>query len=472
MKKTMYITTTLPYVNALPHIGFAMEIIFADAVARYQKKNGVDVFLNTGTDEHGMKVYRKALEEKRDINEYVDYYASKYQDQIKNLSIMEDINFVRTTDIHHKKATKEFWKLSLKNGDIYKKNYRVKYCVGCELEITDSELVDDVCPIHPTTKIEFIDEENYFFRWSKYQDRLLKFYKDNPDFVYPEKRFNEVIRFVENGLEDFSISRLKEKMPWGVDVPDDDSHVMYVWFDALVNYISVIGWPDDEEKFTKYWPGVVIAGKDNVRQQSAMWVAMLFSVGLPPPEKIIIHGFINVDGQKMSKSLGNVIEPNTLIEKYGTDAFRFFCLKLLNFYEDSDYSDSRMLGGYNAYLANGIGNLVARILKMSEDNNVPTPELIDQFDPEYSDRMEKFDVGGAIDYLLSSIKNLDQRIQKEEPFKMIKENKEDGVKLISELVLDLYSVACMLEPIMPKTSQIIKEGILQNKKPLNLFERK
>lgn len=233
--QSVYITTTLPYVNSDPHIGFALEIVQADVIARYYKLLGHEVFFNTGTDEHGTKIYRNALERGLDTQTYVDQYAEKFKGLVALLGLCPDINFIRTTDTHHKLAAQAFWKKCEQAGDIYKKNYSVKYCVGCELQKTDSELVDGKCALHPTTPIELIAEENYFFRFSKYQKPLLELYEKRPDFVLPESRLNEIKAFVSRGLQDFSISRLKSKMPWGIEVPGDSTQVMYVWFDALVN---------------------------------------------------------------------------------------------------------------------------------------------------------------------------------------------------------------------------------------------
>src|SRR4030042_3761244 len=239
-----YVTTTLPYVNDKPHIGFALEIIQADVVARYHSLSGDDVFFNFGTDEHGQKIYQKALEKKKAPQKYVDEYAKKFDSLKKSLNLSYN-NFIRTTDEHHIKASQEIWKRCLENGYIAKGIYKAKYCVGCELEKQDSELVDNKCPLHSNQEIEVIEEENYFFKFSKFQDELLELYKKYPDFVIPQHRLKEITNFVSSGLQDFSVSRLKEKMPWGIPVPGDDKHVMYVWFDALVNYISALGWPDN-----------------------------------------------------------------------------------------------------------------------------------------------------------------------------------------------------------------------------------
>src|SRR5574343_404946 len=326
--KNYYITTTLPYVNAEPHVGFALEIIRADVIARFKKKQGFDVFFNTGTDEHGAKVHRNAVSLGTDTQKYVDDLSSKFKDLLPVLGISSDITFTRTTDKNHIKSAQEFWKRCKENGFIYKKNYKIKYCVGCELEKTESELVDGKCSLHPLMNIEEIDEENYFFKFSEFQKSLLELYENNKDLVVPSFRYNEIKSFVNMGLQDFSISRLKTKMPWGVEVPDDTDQVMYVWFDALVNYISSIGWPNDMDKFNKYWTNadniVQYCGKDNLRQQSAMWQAMLLSVGIPNTKQIVIDGFVTGEGGlKMSKSLGNVINPVDIVKEYGTDALRY-----------------------------------------------------------------------------------------------------------------------------------------------------
>ncbi|MEK7522016.1 MAG: methionine--tRNA ligase, partial [Patescibacteria group bacterium] len=354
-KKYFYITTTAPYVNADPHIGFALEIIQADVIARFKRLQDYEVAFGFGTDEHGLKIYQKALEQKKDPLKYCDEYAKKFDDLKKMLNLSVNY-FMRTTDPKHVKAAQEFWTRCFNNDDIYKKNYKTKYCIGCELEKTDSELVDNKCPIHPKLKIEIIEEENYFFRFSKYQKKLLKLYQEQTDFVLPSYRLKEIYDFVKKGLEDFSVSRLKKKMPWGVDVPNDPEHVMYVWFDALIYYISTLGWPKDEKNFNDFWPVVQVAGKDNLRQQSAIWQAMLMSAGLPNSKQIFIHGFITSDGQKMSKSLGNVVNPFDLIKKYGIDAVRYYLLREIPPADDGDYSEKRMNEVYSSDLANELGN--------------------------------------------------------------------------------------------------------------------
>lgn len=468
-----YLTTTLPYVNAEPHIGFGIEIVQADAIARYRRLMKDEVFFNTGTDEHGQKIYQKAVEAGKDPQQYTDEYAATFVDLKEALNLSYDA-FIRTTDPAHKAAAQEFWKRCDAAGDIYKKAYKVKYCVGCELEKTDSELVDGKCPLHPNMEVQVIDEENYFFKFSKYAEKLMQLYEDNPDFVIPQFRLNEIKSLIQKeGLQDFSISRLKSKMAWGVPVPGDEEQVMYVWFDALVSYISTLGWPDDAEgKFKDFWPGIQFAGKDNLRQQTAMWQAMLMSAGLPNTKQIMIHGFVSVDGAKMSKSLGNVISPLDLVKKYGTDATRYIFLRHINPFEDTDVSWAKFDEWYNANLANGLGNLVARIMKLAEDNlDAPITAPPVSVPEEYKMALNTFEFHKAMDIVWDKIQLLDQKITIEEPFKVIKADKERGKQLIADLVADLYHISRLLDAPMPDTHQKIKAAILANKKPDNLFAR-
>lgn len=475
MRKSFYVTTTLPYVNADPHIGFALEAVHADILVRYHSLLGEDVFFNTGTDEHGLKIYRQAQSAGAPAQKYVDEYAEKFKQLQPTLNLWEGLNFIRTTDEHHKKAAQEFWRLCEKNGDIYKKNYKIKYCVGCELEKTDSELNDrGRCPLHSNQELEIIEEENYFFRFSRYQKSLLGFYDKNPEFVVPDFRFNEIKAFVERGVEDFSVSRLKEKMPWGVEVPGDPAQIMYVWFDALINYISAIGWPTDTEKFQKWWPVVQLAGKDQIRQQAAMWQAMLMSAKLPQSKQIVIHGFITSGGQKMSKSLGNVINPFDIVKEYGTDALRYYLARHIHPFEDSDFTMEKFKEVYNANLANGLGNLVSRIMKLAEDNleNPIEPPPPAPFPQEYVKAIEAYEFNRAMDFIWNRVQKLDERITTEEPFKLVKKNPEAGKKIISELATELYWIGRMLFPFMPETNIHIKATIKENKKPKNLFPRR
>lgn len=477
-KKPFYITTTLPYVNAEPHVGFAMELIRADAIARYKKLQGYDVFFNTGTDEHGQKLFDGAQAKGMEPQAYVDQYAQSFKKLLPALGIMSDVHFIRTTDRQHIEAAQAFWKLCDQHGYIYKKEYKIKYCVGCELEKTESELVDGRCPIHPNRELEIREEENYFFKWSEFEDNLLDFYEKNPNFVTPDFRFNEIKEFVKRGLQDFSISRLKEKMSWGIPVPGDNDHVMYVWFDALTNYISTLGWPENRDQFEKFWKEgtpVQYAGKDNLRQQSAMWQAMLMAAGLPNSDRIIINGFITgAGGIKMSKSLGNVINPVDIVGEYGTDALRYYLLREVSSFEDSPFTMELFTQAYNANLVNGIGNLTSRVMKLAEDN-LDQPILLPDmdFDTEYIHAFDVFDIKKATDYVWENISNLDQFMERERPFSVIKTDTDKGKDLIRESVKALANIARHLEPLLPETAAMIHDAIRQNKKPeIPLFQRK
>ncbi len=478
MKKVFYLTTTLPYVNADLHMGHALEFVRADIIARYKKLQGYDVYFNTGTDEHGLKIYEKAVEKGVSAQEFVDESFLRFKDSVQIFGMDPDLHFIRTTDDRHVRTATEFWKRVYDNGYIYKKNYEAKYCVGCEETKSDSDLENGECPVHPGRELEIIEEENYFFKYSEFGAKLLELYSKNPSFVVPDFRFNEIKAFVERGLQDFSISRLKSKMPWGLPVPGDEAHVMYVWFDALTSYISTLGWPDNTENFEKYWVGgtpTQYCGKDNLRFQSAMWQAMLMAAGLPNSHQIVINGFITADhGVKMSKTLGNVVDPVDIVKEYGTDALRYFLAKEISSFEDSPFTMERFKDAYNSGLANGLGNLSSRILTLSEKYLDKCPEIPKQDDfTEYFAILETFDIKKATDYIWNEISELDKFIQETEPFKVVKVDVEKGKALITDMVVRLYRIARMLNPIMPETNEKLKKLIKDNKKPeIPLFMRK
>ena len=476
MTKTFYITTPIYYVNSDPHIGSAYTTIAADILARWNKLLGGKVFFLTGTDEHGQKIWEKAQEAEEDTQAYVDRHAESVKKLKKVLNLSYD-NFVRTTDEHHKKAAQELWRRCEASGDIDKRKYKGLYCVGCEKFLQTRDLDEDgKCPFHPSKDPIELEEENYFFKLSKYQN-FLEEYLRRPDVIIPLHRLEEPKRFVANGLEDFSISREKEKLPWGVPVPNDDDQVMYVWFDALTNYISTLGWPEDSEgKFQALWQDgdtLQIAGKDQIRFQSIMWPAMLKSAGIEPPDRVFYHGFINSGGQRMSKSIGNVISPNELVEKYGTDATRYLLLRHVHPFDDTDVTWERLDEWYTANLVNGLGNLVARVMKLAEthlDAPIVRPEA-GGFPKEYTDRIDEFRMDQSLDYVWRRIGDLDEKITATEPFKLVKEDEEKGKTLIAELAQELYLIGRLLNSFMPETNMAIKEAVLANEKPENLFPR-
>ena len=481
--KNFYITTTLPYVNAAPHIGFALEIVQADVIARSQRKRGKEVFFNTGTDEHGLKIYQKALDEKKNPQVYCDEYAAKFGLLKEKLNLSYN-NFIRTTDPHHIKAAQEFWKRCEASGDIYKTSYKAKYCVGCELEKTDSELVNGRCPIHPNKDLEMIEEENYFFRFSKYQKSLLDFYDANPEFVIPATRQKEIYSFVKGGLQDFSVSRLKSKMPWGIPVPGDEGHVMYVWFDALVNYISCLGWFEDLKKFEDFWGtkenrrAVQVAGKDNLRQQTAMWQAMLMSAGLPNSKQVFIHGYITSNGQKMSKSLGNVVDPIALADKYGTDAVRYYLLREIPGWDDGDFSQEKFEQRYNGDLAGGLGNLLARTLAMANKLNAEEGNSDDglktaiiKAEARSLEEISLYKFNEALIAIWDLVTFCNKIVESEKPWEQGSQELIDkNRKVVGSLLFALKKIGEIIEPFLPSTSLAIADQ-LKSKSSSPLFPR-
>ncbi len=470
MTQNFYITTTLPYVNGEPHLGFATEIIRADILARHFRTRGGKVFFNTGTDEHGQKLFLKAQEQGISVKELVDQGSQRFKDFADTLNISYDA-FVRTTNKTHMRAAQKFWEVCDENGYIYKKNYQTKYCIGCELEKQDSDLEEGEqglqCPIHPHMNIEIIDEENYFFAFSKFEDQLLELYAKDEGLVVPDFRQNEIESFVKGGLQDFSISRLKEKMSWGIPVPGDDEHVMYVWFDALVNYISILGWDIGQSMFDLYWKEgetFQICGKDNLRQQSAMWQAMLIAVGLPHTDKVYINGFINgPDGKKMSKSLGNTVAVDYILDIYGVDALRYFTARHVNNHEDTNFSIEIFHEAYQANLVNGIGNLTNRILQMSSSYGV---EPVMRPESQYNNEaLDSYDFNGMMNAVFKLVGEMDQFITDEAPFKKVKTDPEAAAQDLQKLLGQLWQVAEMIKPVMPDTYIKMVDALAKNEKP-------
>ncbi|MFA6338498.1 MAG: methionine--tRNA ligase [Candidatus Paceibacterota bacterium] len=476
MANKFYITTPIFYPNANLHMGHAYTITICDIVARFNRLQGKDVHFLTGSDENTIKVVKAATEAGKTPLQFTDMVVDNFKRLFKDLDISYD-QFIRTSDkeIHWPGAIM-LWNKLVESGDIYKKKYKGLYCPGCEEFKKEKELVNGKCPLHNLIPEE-IEEENYFFKLSKYQDFLKEKINSDELSIEPATRKKEVLSFLSEPLEDVSFSRAVKGESWGIPIPNDPSQVMYVWCDALSNYISAIGYGRDEETFKKFWPADYhVIGKDILRFHAVFWPAMLHSAGLELPKKIFVHGMITSGGRKMSKTLGNVIDPYELMNEYGAESMRYFLAREISTTEDGDMTKESFKDAYNANLANGLGNLVSRIMKMAE-TNLDAPVLIEEAKiyPKisYSSRFDMFDIQKAIDDVWEYIKSIDSDIQIGKPFKLVKEDKQKGKEMIEQFVKELYIVAQGLEPFMPKTSLEIKRLIKENKSPEQpLFLRK
>jgi methionyl-tRNA synthetase len=486
MSNKFYITTSVAYANAAPHMGHAYEAFLVDCIARYKRLRGVETFFLTGTDEHGDKIIRGAKEKGLGLQAFVDENVEKFKDLFEALDISYDF-FIRTTDKKvHWPGVQTLWGELLAAGDVYKDKYSGLYCVGCEAFITDKDLEDGKCPNHGVAP-EKIEEENYFFRLSKYTDILKEKIKSDEFKIFPISRKNEILALLEAGLRDVSISRPEGGIPWGVPVPNEKGHMMYVWFEALVNYISALGYGrDDNANFEKFWPADVhLIGKDIIRFHTALWPAMLLSAKLPLPKKIVVHGFITSGGKKMSKTLGNVVDPKDVVLEFGSEALRYYLAREVTPTEDGDFTMEKFLEAYNANLANGLGNLTSRVLVMAQQyfngevlrgsgtdvplkkklETVSEVEEIEGFSiphivqntllPKYFEYMDNLVINKAADVVWELIGTLDGYITDYEPFKLIKEDKKRTENIIWNLLYGLVFVSKMLEPFMPKTAKEI-----------------
>ncbi len=454
-KKTFYITTTIPYANAPPHIGFALEIIQADVLARWNFLKGKDVFFLTGTDEHGVKNYQTAKKQGLSTQEFVDKNSEKFRELSKKLNISNNY-FIKTTDKKvHWPGVIKIWKTLLDNGDLYKKKYIGNYCSGCERFITKKDLSDRKCPDHPNLKIEKISEENYFFRLSKYSNKIKQLIKTDKLKITPEKWKNDFLSLIKEGLTDVSFSRDRNHLPWGIPVPGDEDQVMYVWPDALSNYLTGIGFPN--KKFEKYWPvNIHVVGKDMLRFHTGIWPGMLLSAGLPLPKEVIVHGFLTVDGQKMSKSLGNVIDPIKLAEKYSADSVRYVLMRSIPFGEDGDFSEKVLIERYNNELANKLGNLVSRVSSLAEKYGIQKCEnkLLKKLKLKQIEKLiDNYELDKALNLIFSFIDVCNEYVQNKKPW----ETKDK--KVLYELVDSIKAIAILLWPFIPSTSEKIAKQI-------------
>jgi methionyl-tRNA synthetase len=465
-----YITTAIDYVNDTIHIGHAFQKIAADVLARYYRiKIGKDnVFFLTGTDEYGQKAEKAAKEEGIETKDFVKKVSDSDKKEQDSLNISYD-RFIRTTDEDHKKTVLEIWQRVEKSGDIYKGTYEGLYCEGCEAYYTENDLQNGKCPVHPNTEVKKISEENYFFKWSKYKDFLVKHIKNNSDFIFPKHRASEMLEFAKN-IKDIPISRTN--FTWGIPVPNDPKQVIYVWFDALINYLSGIGFSNNEKLFKKFWPvDVHILGKDNLRWHALLWPAMLKSAGIELPKTILVNGFLNLNGQKISKSLGNIIRPTEWVEKYGADAVRYYLLRYAGLTEDSDVSEEKLKQAYNSDLANGLGNLVARVARLCElvglesNGNVQKREF-----KILDDQIKNYRFN---DYLQTVFQNIDEAnefISREKIWDKIKSNKREAKQNLILLINRIREIADELLPFLPNTAGKIekqfKEPTIKSEAPL------
>jgi len=468
-----YITSSIAYTNAPPHIGFALEVVQADVLARYHRSLGEDVFYLTGTDEHGSKIAKAAAEAGKTSEKFTDELAEKFKKLTKELNLSND-DFIRTTDKQrHWPSVRKVWQELRKNGDLYKKKYKGYYCVGCEAFITEKDLVDGKCPNHQKAP-EIVEEENYFFRLSKYSSKIEELIRKDELKIIPESRKNEMLNFINQGLEDVSFSRSAEKLKWGIPVPGDESQKVYVWADALTNYISALGFAKDGEKFKKYWPADIhCVGKDILRFHATIWPGMLLSLSLPLPKNIFVHGFITSGGQKMSKSLGNVIDPLALVDKYGADAVRYYLLREIPPTKDGDFTFQKFEERYNADLASGLGNLVARVMNLASQTDSPSTEggrdikkAFSEAAEEHKEALADFKFNEALVSIWEFITFCDRYIEQKKPW----EEKENQKEIIGNLLFAINKIAELLNPFLPKTSEKILEQ-LKTLKAESLFPR-
>lgn len=462
-----YVCTAIPYVNAKAHIGHAMDFLYADILARYHRQNGDDVKFSIGTDEHGAKIAEKAAENKQSPQELVDGVVPLWQDFAQKLNISNDY-FIRTTDHEHEKRASLIWENL--SQYIYKGSYEGWYCVGCEEYKTDTHVKDTngTCPLHnrPYDKIE---EENYFFKLSVFNDKIKSAIESDKTRIIPEFRKREILNVIQEGLQDISISRPSEKISWGIPVPHDPTQVMYVWFEALMNYITVLGYPDSAD-FKTYWPAdVQVVGKDILRFHAAIWPAMLLGLGLELPKVLYSHGHVSSGGQKMSKTLGNVIDPLEVIDKYGVDPFRYYFARHISSYEDGDFSYDKYDAVYNSELANELGNAVSRVAAMVtkyQEGVIGEIPPAEHDATAYHEAIAECRFDKALEDVWEQVRGLNQYIEEEKPWQIAKENDQEQLQqVLAYMSGALMQIAGLLTPFMPDTAQkitgVFAEGIIR-----------
>ena len=461
-KNTFYITTPIYYVNDKPHIGHAYTTILADVLSRFHRAQGDNVFFLTGVDEHGQKVQQAALKAGIKPKDYCNRMVVHFQKTWEKLEITNDF-FIRTTDNYHKKAVQDVLQYLWDKGEIFEHEYGGYYCVGCERFYTAKELVDSKCPQH-LKEPEYIKEKNYFFRMSKYQDWLIDYIHQNPDFIQPESRKNEVLGFLKNKLEDLCISRPKSRLSWGIELPFNKNYVTYVWFDALLNYVTAIGYKQDDSKFNKWWPANYhLIGKDIVTTHCVYWPTMLNAIGIPMPKTIFAHGWWIVDETKMSKSLRNIVKPLDLIDKYGVDPVRYFLIRDMVLGQDANFTEEMFIRRYNSDLANDFGNLASRIstlIRKNYDNLIPQKGKPDKIDEEVRKNAESLPISvhklinelrlnEAIETVIAFVRSINRYMEIQQPWKLVKQDKVKTGTVLYTAAEGLRIAAKLLEPIMP-----------------------
>ncbi|MFZ2975558.1 MAG: methionine--tRNA ligase [Candidatus Moraniibacteriota bacterium] len=464
-----YITTPIYYANASPHIGHAYTTIAADVLARWHRLQGDETFLLTGMDEHGAKIQKKAAEVKKDPQKFVDEISVEFEDIWKKLNVQYN-GFIRTTSEKHKKAVQKVLQTLYDKGAIYKGEYEGLYCVGCEQFLNESDLVDGKCPDHNTVP-EKMKEECYLLKMTEMQEKLIEKIKKDEMKISPERYKNEILSFLENQeLKDISISR--KNVSWGISLPFDDQHTTYVWVDAFLNYLTGLGWDGDEKNIPKEWPvDINLIGKDILRVHATIWPAILLHLGIELPKMIFTHGHILSGGKKMSKTLGNVISPQEMIEKFGTDGTRYLLLSAGTFGEDVDMTMERMVEKYNADLANGLGNLVSRVLKLSEKSEISYNKFEYKIDPDIAHRINKMGLGVELNKIIKMVSDANKYMGDTKPWELVKDNQESFNEVMKKLFIDLFSIAFQLEYFMPETSEKIKKAIDSKKLEEVLFQR-
>jgi methionyl-tRNA synthetase len=460
-----YLTSAIPYVNAAPHIGHAQEFVYADVIRRYHTLCGEEVRYVCGADENALKIVQAAERVHQDPQAFTDIHQKEFLDLAEKLNVSFDVWQRGTDRARHFPASQKLWKLCAERGDIYKKQYTGLYCVGCESYYEESELdKNGECFEHPGKKLDRVSEENYFFRLSRYQKFLNDLLEKDTLAIIPDFRKNEAVSFLRKGLKDFSISRTKKRARgWGVPVPDDPDHIMYVWFDALNIYQTGIGFGWDDAEYKKWTPqDVMVIGKGILRFHALFWPAILKSAGLPVPKKLFVHGYLTVDGQKMSKTVGNIVDPNAILEKYGTDALRYYLLREIPSFSDGDFSERRFKEVYTADLANGLGNLIARVAKLASDIKTPLDFARDKQKSkikyeeentgEYKNLIEEFRFNDALTIIWSTIKETDRYINEKQPWTV---NEQKLSAVLKPAIHNILSIATLLNPFLPETAEKI-----------------